>query len=189
MIIAIILILLFLGKPKKHARRTRPAATKAEPSNKPIADKLNDLVEAAAYTMSGRKITRCQREYIGIKMFLLLYDDNRFKELFRAFKHGCPVTPPAYIFTEKDHQEASEYYGLFWWNFNKEFQNKITLYKFRRAEVTHVYIWPLDHRHCSSVQNISKPKIYPIDEVPKIPCNDCTEQCGCCYMAAKYKDD
>ena len=107
-IIAIILILLFLGKPKKHARRIRPAATKAEPSNKPIADKLNELVRMG---MNKPVNTGPHTTYVQTKMRLLLMNDPRFKNLNKAFKEGYTYELPDYAFTEENHQDADIYYN------------------------------------------------------------------------------
>ena len=68
--------------------------------------------------------------------------------------------------------------------------NQSTLDKYKQAGVTKVKILTAKHGdHVCDVCESYEGKIYPIDKVPKIPCSDCTEQCGCTYMAAKYKDD
>ena len=182
-LIVIILILLFLGKPKKHARRIRPAATKAEPSNKPIADKLNELVRMG---MNKPFNTGPHTTYVQTKMRLLLMNDPRFKNLNKAFKEGYTYELPDYAFTEENHQDADIYYNRAYCRYDKEFRNKVELLWQKKAGATHVYICPNLGKRCDSVKKIEKPKIYPIDEVPIIPCADCTEPfCYCSYHTAK----
>lgn len=188
-LIVIILILYFLFRPKRP--KVRPSTKPAEALNSgdPIADRLYELIIKAFHSHDGKAIDRYKNQYINIKMIMLLHGDPRFTKLDQAFKKGgSMITPPDYIFTEKDHTEAAEFYNRSWWNFGVEFQSMQKLYMFRLAGATHVYIWPLDHRQCEAVRKIRKPKVYPIDEVPRIPCKNCTERCGCSYFAAKYRE-
>ena len=158
---------------------------KPAPAEKSIPDTLETLVRRGAGKLNHEAE---QRHYIQIKLRLLLLGDERFHNINKAFREGATWELPGYAFTAESHDEAQQYYNRTYHRYYQEYANKVKLLQLKRAGVSHVYIWPLDHRQCDAVKKIRKPKKYAIDKVPMIPCADCTEYCACSYHPAKYKD-
>ena len=177
LIIAAVLIYIFRPRLRiKKVYYSKPAK-----KDKPIAEVLDDLVRRG---MNKPFDTGPHIIYVQIKLRLLLMNDTRFKNINRAFREGYTQELPDYAFTEENHGEADIYYNRAYWRYNKEFRNRVELLWKKRSGVTHVYICPNLGKRCDSVKKIEKPKMYPIDQVPIIPCADCTEpMCYCSYIS------
>ena len=173
-------VLFFILWPRRKPKPAKPAR-----KDRPIAEVLDELVQRG---MNKPFYQGPHVIYIQIKMRLLLMNDPRFKNINRAFREGYTQKLPDYAFTEENHKEAQRYYSQAYWRYSKEYRNKVELLWYKRCGATHVYICSNLGKRCGSVKKIEKPKMYPIDKVPIIPCADCTEpKCYCSYHIAKSK--